>query len=115
MTYPAVMGRRRIPEVWAPTPRTLHGSIVVDRLDLHGSDVEQAERRLAMFLERVSVNEPGGVVRIVTGKGTGSDERPVIREMVLEALNGCLRDAVDDWSIEEGAGAYLVRVKSPTG
>jgi DNA-nicking Smr family endonuclease len=105
------MGKRRIPTVQASTPRTLHGAIVVARLDLHGLTVDQAERKLEMFLGRVVAQEPGEVVRIVTGKGTGGGGPPQIREMVRDALTGWLAPTIDEWSIDVGAGAYLVRVK----
>ena len=109
--FAATMGKRRIPRVRAATPRTLRGSLVVDELDLHGLSVDQAERRLESFLTRVAAREPNGVVRIVTGKGTRSDGPPQIRDMVLEALGGWLADSVGEWSIDVGAGAYLVRVQ----
>ena len=105
------MGKRRIPQVRASSPHTLRGSIVIDALDLHGLTVDQAERRLEAFLKRVAVSEPGGVVRIVTGKGARSSGAPLIRDMVRDALNGWLAHSVGDWSIDLGAGAYLVRVK----
>jgi DNA-nicking Smr family endonuclease len=105
------MGKRRIPQVRASSPHTLRGSIVIDTLDLHGLTVDQAERRLEAFLERVALSEPGGVVRIVTGKGAGSAGAPLIRDMVLDALKGWLAHSVGDWSVDVGAGAYLVRVK----
>jgi DNA-nicking Smr family endonuclease len=105
------MGKRRIPTVQASTPRTLHGAIVAERLDLHGLTVDQAERRLEIFIERVARTVPGEVVRIVTGKGTGSTGPAQIREMVRDALTGRLARSVDEWSVDVGAGAYLVRMK----
>ena len=47
----------------------------------------------------------------MTGKGARSSGAPLIRDMVLDALNGWLAHSVADWSIDVGAGAYLVRVK----
>jgi len=105
------MGKRRVPWVRAASPRTLQGSVIVDELDLHGLTVHQAELRLESFLVRVAASEPGGVVRIVTGKGAGSAGSPPIRDMVLDALKSWLAHVVGEWSVDVGAGAYLVRVK----
>jgi len=52
------MGKRRVPQVRAASPRTLQGSVIVDELDLHGLTVHQAELRLESFLVRVAASEP---------------------------------------------------------
>jgi DNA-nicking Smr family endonuclease len=104
------MGRRRDTRPSDSTPRTLHGAIVVDVLDLHGLTADQAELRLEMFLDRVAASDPGGVVRVVTGRGVGSAGRPVLQEVVRDALNGWLRHRVAEWAVDMGGGAYLVRV-----
>jgi DNA-nicking Smr family endonuclease len=105
------MGKRRETRHSDSTPRTLHSEIVADRLDLHGLTAEEAERRLEMFLDRVSASVPGQVVRVVTGRGAGSAGRPVLQEVVRGALTGWLRHRVADWAVDLGSGAYLVRVK----
>lgn len=92
-------------------PRTLHTERVVDQVDLHGLTGDEAERRLEMFLQRVSRTDPGGVVRVITGRGAGSVSGPVIQPLVRDALNGWLRDRVAEWAVDLGGGAFLVRVK----
>lgn len=109
---PSTMGRRREarpPD--SPTPRTLHAAVVADRLDLHGLTADEAERRLAMFLDRVAVTAPGEVVRVITGRGAGSAGPPVLQGVVRDALDGRLAHRVAEWAVDMGGGAYLVRVK----
>jgi DNA-nicking Smr family endonuclease len=93
------------------TPRSLHSAIVVETLDLHGYTADEAERRLEMFFDRIVASSPGAVVRIITGRGVGSAGKPVLQGAVRDALNGWLRDRVDEWAVDVGSGAYLVRVK----
>jgi DNA-nicking Smr family endonuclease len=107
------MGKRRETRHSDSTPRTLHSATVVDELDLHGLTAEQAELRLEMFLDRVAVSSPGQVVRVVTGRGSGSAGRPVLQGLVRDAITGWLRHRVVDWAVDVGGGAYLVRVQGP--
>jgi DNA-nicking Smr family endonuclease len=93
-------------------PRTLHSAVVAAELDLHGLTADEAERRLDMFLERVSHAEPGGVVRVITGRGARSTGQPVLQGMVRDALDGWLRHYVVEWAVDVGGGAYLVRLPS---
>lgn len=95
----------------ASTPRTLHTERVVDQVDLHGLTGDEAERRLEMFLQRVSRTDPGEVVRVITGRGAGSLTGPVIQPLVRDALNGWLSDHVAEWAVDMGGGAFLVRVR----
>lgn len=83
----------------------------MDVLDLHGLTADHAEQRLEMVLDRIVASDPGGVVRVVTGRGAGSAGRPVLQEVVRDALNGWLRHRVAEWAVDMGGGAYLVRVK----
>jgi DNA-nicking Smr family endonuclease len=105
------MGRRRETRHSDGVPRTLHSETVVDELDLHGLTVDQAEHRLEMFLDRVAARSPGQVVRVITGRGTGSAGRAVLQEAVRDALNGWLRHRIREWAVDLGGGAYLVRVR----
>ncbi|MEJ2502268.1 MAG: Smr/MutS family protein [Gemmatimonadota bacterium] len=93
-------------------PRTLHTEPVVEELDLHGTTGDEAARRLDLFIERVGRTDPGGVVRVITGRGAGSVTGPVIQPLVRDALNGWLRDRVAEWAVDVGGGAFLVRVRS---
>ncbi len=106
--------KKRAEEGAAPepaTPRTLHSAIVAEELDLHGLGADEAERRLQMFLERMAATAPGEVVRVITGRGLGSPGPPILQGVVRDALNGWLARRVDDWAVDVGSGAYLVRVK----
>jgi DNA-nicking Smr family endonuclease len=105
------MGKRRTAKPKAAAPQTLHGAVVADELDLHGFALEAAEHRLEAFLETHAVRTPGGVVRVITGKGKGAGSRPVLQDAVREALDGWLARHVSDWSVDMGGGAYLVRLR----
>jgi DNA-nicking Smr family endonuclease len=105
------MGRRRESRPSEGVPRTLHSEIVAGELDLHGQTTDQAEHRLKMFLDRMAETSPGGVVRVITGRGAGSAGGPVLQGVVRDALTGWLRHRVADWAVDMGGGAYLVRVR----
>lgn len=92
-------------------PRTLHTAVVVETLDLHGYTGDQAEHRLEMFFDRVTRTSAGEVVRIVTGRGARSPGPPVLQGLVRDALNGWLAEDVEEWAVDMGGGAFLVRVR----
>lgn len=104
------MGKRRISRPPGQGPRTLHVEVVADELDLHGFTADAAEQRLESFLDTHAVRSPGRVVRIITGRGAGSTGAPVLPDVVREALTGWLAHRVDEWAVDVGGGAYLVRV-----
>lgn len=104
------MGKRRTARHAGTAPRTLHGTVVSDELDLHGYRLEAAEQRLEAFLDTHAVRSSGGVVRIITGKGASAGGPPVIKEAVREALTGWLSHHVSEWAVDMGGGAYLVRL-----
>jgi DNA-nicking Smr family endonuclease len=103
--------RRKIPVVQPDPVRTLHGSIPVESLDLHGLHADVAEARVRSFVEAWSRRESGAILRIITGKGLNSEGPPVLRTMLLELLNDGLSHRIDDWAGETGGGSYLVRLK----
>jgi DNA-nicking Smr family endonuclease len=105
------MGKRRIPVVSGGEPRTLHGRTVAARLDLHGLTAAQAERRVDSFLQAASRAHRGQVVKIVTGKGSRSDGPEVMRDLVRGAIVERHADAIADWGVETGGGAYLVEMR----
>lgn len=105
------MGKRYESRHSDSTPRTLHSEIVAEELDLHGYTADRAERRLEMFLDRAAASSPGGVVRVITGRGAGSPGGPVLQGVVRDALTGWLSHRVADWAVDLGGGAYLVRVQ----
>jgi DNA-nicking Smr family endonuclease len=105
------MGKRRASRPAQQELRTLHGSFPDDQIDLHGLTEWEAEDQVRMFVERWARAQPGAVLRIVTGKGAGSRGAPVLRPRVLELLQRDLASRIDDWAVDSGGGAYLVRVK----
>jgi DNA-nicking Smr family endonuclease len=84
---------------------------VVAEVDLHGLGVERAEDRVESFLRTWSVREPGAVVRIITGRGSGSQGRPVVQDAIRAALSGWAGAWVVDWSVDHGGGAFLARLR----
>jgi len=105
------MGKRRTSKPQPPRLRTLHVSLVVDELDLHGFTAAEAERRLEGFLDVHAVRSPGSVVRVITGRGTRSAGPAVLMTVVRDALTGWLAHRVEDWAVDVGGGAYLVKIR----
>jgi DNA-nicking Smr family endonuclease len=93
------------------TPRSLHTAVVAETLDLHGYTADEAEQRLELFFDRVTRTSAGEVVRIVTGRGARSAGPPVLQGLVRDALNGWLADAIEEWAVDVGGGAFLARVR----
>lgn len=83
----------------------------MEELDLHGLTVDQAERRFESFLRALAVREPGSVVRVITGRGVGAGRAPVIQGAVRDGLTSWASEWVDDWSVDAGGGAFLVRIR----
>jgi DNA-nicking Smr family endonuclease len=106
------MGRRRAPLKTADTPiDTLLGRPVEGSTDLHGLDARTAEVQLEAFLTRWSRSKPGGVVRVITGRGNRSQDGPVLKPRVRELLDGALARYVRRYTVEVGGGAYLIEVR----
>lgn len=104
------MGKRRTSHPRPPQIRTLHVSLVVDELDLHGFTADEAERRLEGFLDSHAVRSPGSVVRVITGRGARSAGPAVLMHVVRDALTGWLEHRVAEWAVDVGGGAYLVKL-----
>ena len=106
------------PGVPAATLRKLRrgGWVIQAELDLHGHTGDEARVALAAFLNRCRL-EDRRCVRIIHGKGHGSKNRlPVLKHKVRhwlaqreDVLAFCQARTVDG-----GAGAVLVLLKSPT-
>ncbi len=108
------MGRRRFTEPKPSGPiATLHGSPVDDKLDLHGETARSAEKKVTFFVERWCRRQPGAVLLIITGKGSGSSGGPVLQGHVRSLLDGPLAGSVDEWTTDVGGCAILVRVRRP--
>jgi DNA-nicking Smr family endonuclease len=107
------MGRkRRVVEVSGnPLTGSLLGQPVVATLDLHGRNAAEAERLVRDFILTSTRGASGQVVRIVTGKGTGSAGNPVLLPLVRQWLETGLARYLDAMSVDTDGGSYLVRVR----
>ena len=80
-------------------------------LDLHGFGAIEARSAVRAFLESWQRRKAGAVVHIITGRGKGSANGPVLRGLVKSLLQGELRGMVSQWSVDDGEGGYRVRVQ----
>jgi DNA-nicking Smr family endonuclease len=81
-------------------------------LDLHGQTVLEAVANAERFLRAQGKARPGGVVRVVTGRGRGGGGAPV-RTRVRTLLRG-MRDQsalVRDYLLEDSEGSFLIRLR----
>ncbi len=65
-------------------------------LDLHGVKAAEVQQKVAWFLEN-SRFYGFEAVRIITGKGSHSDEGPVLRPLVEAYLDGAGRNYIVEW------------------
>lgn len=84
---------------------------VAASIDLHGAIAAEATVRVRNFLTAASRVHKGKVVRIITGKGRGSERGAVLRPMVARLLKGPLSTIVMDYSISVDEGSYLVLLR----
>lgn len=80
--------------------------------DLHGQTVAEAAVNAERFLRAQARARPGGVVRVITGRGRSGGGAP-IRTRVRTLLRGMRDDGrvVRDYMMEEGEGSFLVRLR----
>jgi DNA-nicking Smr family endonuclease len=80
--------------------------------DLHGQSVGEAVANTERFLRAQARARPGGVVRLITGRGRGGGGAP-IRTRVRTLLRGLRerRDVVADYELEASEGSFLVRLR----
>lgn len=81
-------------------------------LDLHGQTVLEAIANAERFVLAQGRARPGGVVRLVTGRGRGGGGAP-IRTRVRTLLRE-MRDrgaAVRDYLLEDSEGSFLIRLR----
>jgi DNA-nicking Smr family endonuclease len=79
--------------------------------DLHGQSQLEAVSNAERFLRAQGKARPGGVVRLITGRGRGGGSAP-IRSRV-RALLRALKESgriVRDYQLEDTEGSYLVRL-----
>ena len=89
----------------------LLGAPLAGRIDLHGMTAAQAEVEVRRFIDTWRRREPGVVVLIITGKGKGSAEGPILRPAIQTLLKTKLRGFVTDWTLDDSDGAFRVRVR----
>jgi len=107
------MGKRRPRHVSGGEPDTgdrLRFAIPTASIDLHGLRVDEARRKLELFVQRVARTHSGQVVRVITGKGLNSPDGPRLRPMVLEEL-AYGHDVVAEWETSTDGGSVLVRLR----
>jgi DNA-nicking Smr family endonuclease len=79
--------------------------------DLHGQTVLEAAANAERFLRAQVKARPGGVVRLITGRGRAGGGAPV-RTRVRGLLRGLKQSGqiVRDFILEDTDGSYLVRL-----
>ncbi len=79
--------------------------------DLHGQSVVEAAANAERFLRVQAKARPGGIVRLITGRGRSGGGAP-IRTRVRVLLRTLKESAtvVRDYSLEDSEGSYLVRL-----
>jgi DNA-nicking Smr family endonuclease len=80
--------------------------------DLHGQTVAEAAANAEQFLRAQAKARPGGVVRLITGRGRAGYGAP-IRTRVRGLLRGMKESnqVVRDYQLEDSDGSYLVRLR----
>ena len=80
--------------------------------DLHGQTVADASANAERFLRAQAKARPGGVVRLITGRGRSGGGAPV-RTRVRALLRTLREDGrvVRDYILEDGEGSFLVRLR----
>lgn len=81
--------------------------------DLHGQTVLEATSNAERFLRAQVKARPGGIVRLITGRGRAGQGAP-IRARVRTLLRTLKESGriVRDYTLEETDGSYLVRLSS---
>jgi DNA-nicking Smr family endonuclease len=79
--------------------------------DLHGQSVLEAVTNAERFLRAQAKARPGGVVRLITGRGRRGGGAP-IRTRVRSLLRTLKESGtvVRDYELEETQGSYLARL-----
>jgi DNA-nicking Smr family endonuclease len=79
--------------------------------DLHGQGVLEAVSNAERFLRSQAKARRGGVVRLITGRGSGGGGAPIrtrVRTLLRRLKDG--REVVRDYILEPGEGSFLVRL-----
>ena len=89
----------------------LSSAPLAGRVDLHGLSTDQAELIVRNFIDTWRRREPGAVILIITGKGKGSPDGPVLRPAIQTLLKTRLSGFVSEWALDDSEGAFRVRVR----
>jgi DNA-nicking Smr family endonuclease len=79
--------------------------------DLHGQTVREAVANAKRFLRVQARARPGGVVRLITGRGRSGGGAPVRSR--IRSLLRALKESdqvIRDYLLEDSDGSYLVRL-----
>jgi DNA-nicking Smr family endonuclease len=81
--------------------------------DLHGQAVLEAAVNAERFLRAQARARPGGIVRLITGRGRAGGGAPIRTRVrgLLRTLKESGR-VVRDYTLEETEGSYLIRLGS---
>jgi DNA-nicking Smr family endonuclease len=79
--------------------------------DLHGQSVLEAAANAERFLRAQAKARPGGVVRLITGRGRAGQGAPM-RTRVRTLLRGLKASnrVVRDYQLEDSDGSFLIRL-----
>jgi len=80
--------------------------------DLHGQAVTEAAQNAERFLRAQSRARPGGIVRLITGRGRAGGGAPIrtrVRTLLRTLRDG--RTIVRDFVLEDSEGSFLVRLR----
>lgn len=83
----------------------------VATLDLHGDTALDAERRVRDFIRTHARISRGQILHVITGRGRGSQGRPVLPGVVRHVLGGEVAQFVDDYDRDLDEAGYLIRLK----
>jgi DNA-nicking Smr family endonuclease len=81
-------------------------------LDLHGQTVLEAVANAERFLRAQRKARPGGVIRLVTGRGRAGGGAPIRRR--VRTMLRAMRDEgtmVRDYILEDTEGSFLIRLR----
>ena len=105
-----------MPERRPPVPRfdltdALLDGRAEDVLDLHGYYGSEATTRVRNFIISSSRRYPGKIVHVITGKGRGSPNGPVLKPLVKRLLQTELSKFVADCALDLDETGYRIRLK----
>ena len=89
----------------------LSSAPLAGRVDLHGLSTDQAELIVRTIIDTWRRREPGAVILIITGKGKGSPDGPVLCPAIQTLLKTRLSGFISEWALDDSEGAFRVRVR----